>query len=169
MDQHSVKADAMPYRPCAGIVLLNQQCNIWIGRRCTDMVSDENRYRWQMPQGGIDEGEDPRTAALRELREETGVRSAEIAGESDWILYDLPPEAIGRALRGKYRGQRQKWFAAHFTGEEAEIDLFGHAGQQEFDAWRWAEPAEVLELIVPFKRAAYEQVMRTFAHLFVPG
>ena len=119
-----------------------------------------------MPQGGIDGHEDPKAAALRELYEETGIRSVKVLSESrEWIDYDLPREAVGIALKGKFRGQRQKWFAMRFTGREDEIDLKPPGHKPEFDAWRWAASSEVLELIVGFKRAAYEAVLAEFAHL----
>ncbi|MGO8954412.1 MAG: RNA pyrophosphohydrolase [Rhodomicrobium sp.] len=158
--------NSLPYRPCAGIVLLNAEGRIWVGRRFDDLVQQEAERRWQMPQGGIDEHEDAEAAALRELYEETGVRSVEILAVSqEWIYYDLPPEAVGIALKGKYRGQRQKWFAMRFTGDEGEIDLRAAGHKPEFDAWRWATTSEVLELIVGFKRPAYETVLAEFAHL----
>ena len=112
-----------------------------------------------MPQGGIDEGEDPQVAALRELAEETAVTSAEIIAESrGWYNYDLPEHLIGKSWKGKYRGQTQKWFALRFTGEDSEIDLAPPGHKQEFDQWRWAPMDEVMDLIVPFKRQVYEQV-----------
>jgi putative (di)nucleoside polyphosphate hydrolase len=159
----------LPYRPCVGIVLLNAKGLIWLGRRFDGLVGKENGKRWQMPQGGIDANENPKAAALRELYEETGVRSAEILNESaDWIHYDLPPEAVGIALKGRYRGQRQKWFAMRFRGEEREIDLQPRGHKPEFDAWRWATAGEALDLIVDFKRPAYIAVLAEFAHLAAP-
>lgn len=160
---------ALPYRLGVGIVVLNADRQVWIGRRCQDFVTDEIVNRWQMPQGGIDGDEDPRQAALRELWEETGIRSVELLAETDWLSYDLPREAVGRALKGKYRGQRQKWFAVLFTGDEREIDLQCQASHKpEFDAWRWASSDEVVSLIVSFKRPIYVEVMRAFAPFFTP-
>ncbi len=157
---------ALPYRPCVGIVLLNADGLIWLGRRIGELVEEEYDYRWQMPQGGIDADEDPKAAAYRELYEETGVRSVEVLAETkNWVHYDLPPEAVGIALKGKYRGQRQKWFAMRFTGAEQEVDLQPAGHKPEFDAWRWASANEVLKLIVNFKRSAYEAVLAEFAHL----
>ena len=115
-----IDPNTLPYRPCVGIMLLNAEGLIWIGRRFEDLVSQEYEKRWQMPQGGIDKGEDPKVAAVRELHEETGVTSASIIAESKrWIQYDLPPETVGKAMKGKFRGQEQKWFAMRFTGDEA--------------------------------------------------
>jgi putative (di)nucleoside polyphosphate hydrolase len=159
---------ALPYRPCAGIALLNRQGRIWVGRRFDDLVQQETVKLWQMPQGGIDPNEDPETAARRELYEETGVHSVAVLAESKkWIDYDLPPEAMGIALQGKYRGQRQKWFAMRFTGDESEIDLTAGGHKPEFNAWRWATATEVLDLVVPFKRPVYEAVIAEFEPLLV--
>jgi putative (di)nucleoside polyphosphate hydrolase len=161
-----VDPNSLPYRPCAGIVLLNAEGLVWIGRRFDELVQQEALRRWQMPQGGIDKNEEPEAAARRELHEETGVRSVEILAKSkDWIYYDLPPEAVGIALKGKYRGQRQKWFAMRFTGKEKEIQLSQKGHKAEFDAWRWAPASEVLDLIVGFKRPAYEAVFKEFGTL----
>ncbi|WP_038035416.1 RNA pyrophosphohydrolase [Thermopetrobacter sp. TC1] len=153
----------LPYRPCVGVALFNPEGLVWIGRRA-DKPNDEGKgLWWQMPQGGIDEGEDPRTAALRELAEETGVKSARIIAEApDWYTYDLPEHLIGKAWGGRYRGQKQKWYAALLDGPEEEIDISGHGHPPEFDAWRWAPLQELPELIVPFKRGVYEQVVEAF-------
>ncbi len=162
------------YRPCVGVMLLNDSGEAFIGRRrpkgAYDLVSA--RFEWQMPQGGVDEGEKPIEAALRELYEETNVRSAVVLGEIEsWLSYDLPPEA-GRRWKGEYIGQTQKWFAMRFTGDESEIDIANPAGgahQPEFDAWRWEKPARLPQLIVPFKRHVYEQVVREFLPFFAPA
>jgi putative (di)nucleoside polyphosphate hydrolase len=155
--------DELPYRPCAGIMLANMQGKIFVGQRMDRL---EGTGAWQMPQGGIDKGEDPRTAGLRELAEETAVTSAEIIAESShWYNYDLPEHLIGKSWTGKYRGQTQKWLALRFTGDDTEIDLAPLGHKQEFDQWRWARMDELIELIVPFKRQVYEQVIAEFRHL----
>jgi putative (di)nucleoside polyphosphate hydrolase len=147
-------------------MLLNNAGLAWIGRRA-DKPNDEGAGQWwQMPQGGIDKGEDPRAAGMRELYEETSVRSAEIIAEApEWYKYDLPAHLVGKSWGGRYRGQTQKWFALRFTGEDGEIDLHPPGHKQEFEAWRWAPVNEVLDLIVPFKRPVYEQVIAVFRHL----
>jgi putative (di)nucleoside polyphosphate hydrolase len=158
----------LPYRPCVGIMLINGDGLVWIGRRLPKWQGDRSAYIWQMPQGGITPGEDPQAAALRELEEETAVRSVEPLAEAPgWLTYDLPEELLGIALKGRYRGQRQKWFAMRFTGDDAEIDISARAGHKaEFDDWRWAPAAEIPQLIVSFKRQIYLDVVRTFeAHL----
>ena len=164
-------ASALPgYRPCVGIMVLNRAGDVWLGRRCDAPAEPEGPGTWwQMPQGGIDESEDPAVAALRELCEETGIRSVTIVGESPtWYTYDLPANLRGTAWGGRYRGQKQKWFALRFTGEDSEVTLVQPGHKPEFDAWRWARPAELLDLVVPFKRDVYAQVIRDFAALAVP-
>jgi putative (di)nucleoside polyphosphate hydrolase len=161
-----VDPETLPYRPCAGIVLLNSEGLVWIGRRFDELIQQEALKRWQMPQGGIDEKEDPESAARRELQEETGVQTVEVLDKTKhWIYYDLPREAVGKALKGKYRGQRQLWFAMRFTGDKSEIKLDQHGHKPEFEAWRWASGTEVLNLIVDFKRPAYEAVLGEFRRL----
>ena len=156
----------LPYRACVGVMLLNRDKLVWLGRRC-DKANDEGVGQWwQMPQGGIDEGENPASAALRELEEETSARSAEIITETPgWLVYDLPGHLIGVSWGGRYRGQKQKWFAARFLGEDAEFNLSPEGHKPEFDAWRWAPMEELSGLVVPFKRHVYEQVVAAFRHL----
>jgi putative (di)nucleoside polyphosphate hydrolase len=158
----------LPYRLNVGIMVLNAKGQIWIGRRPDSVNDPEGRGTWwQMPQGGIDDNEDPAKAALRELYEETNIKSATIIGETkDWHTYDLPPEVIPRAWGGKYRGQKQKWFAARFTGLDAEISITPPAGHDvEFIEWRWGSIDELPALIVPFKRDVYTAVLAEFGHL----
>lgn len=159
----------LPYRACVGVALFNAAGLVFVGKRRTDKIgaTHEGGYAWQMPQGGIDPGEDPLQAALRELYEETNIRSVELIAEApDWYRYDLPAEVMSRALKGRYRGQTQKWFAFRFTGEESEINVQAPGGgvhRPEFGDWRWERLENLPGLIVPFKRGVYEQVVRTFA------
>ncbi|MEQ1611394.1 MAG: RNA pyrophosphohydrolase [Hyphomicrobiaceae bacterium] len=156
------------YRLNVGIMVLNRDGLVWVGSRKDTPADPEGPGAWwQMPQGGIDEGEDPAKAALRELWEETGMRTVTPLAESkDWLTYDLPAELIGKAWGGKYRGQRQKWFAMRFEGEETEINIVPEPGHAvEFVAWRWAKAADLPSLIVPFKRDVYTQILAEFAHL----
>lgn len=153
-------------------MVLNRAGRVFIGRRSNGPEHVDDTHAWQMPQGGVDPGEDTWLAALRELHEETNIRSVErLAEMKEWLTYDIPPEIIGRRWRGKYRGQRQKWYAVRFTGDEREIDPLhppdGH--KPEFLAWRW-EPMENLPtLIIPFKRKVYEQVVTAFGYLAAPS
>ena len=160
MSQHA----NLPYRPNVGAVLFNAAGLIFVARRADFPNAEGPAGGWQLPQGGIDADEDPRSAVLRELAEEIGTGRADIIGEHpDWLTYDLPPELLGRALGGRYRGQRQRWFALRFTGTDADIrlDLDPHP---EFDAWRWAPLADLPALAVPFKRSIYEILAVSFAH-----
>ncbi len=158
----------LPYRPNVGIALFNPQGKVWVGKRLDSPGDGEGTGTWwQMPQGGVDEGEELMAAALRELYEETSVRSVSLVAEApDWLLYDLPPERIGKIWGGKYRGQKQKWFAFRFEGEDSEIDIDRPGGgkhKPEFMAWRWQELATLPDTIVPFKRDVYVRVATIFA------
>jgi putative (di)nucleoside polyphosphate hydrolase len=160
----------LPYRPCAGAALFNQAGKVFVGRRRTkEGQPNKATLEWQMPQGGIDEGEDPREAAMRELFEETNVRSIELLAEApDWYSYDLPPEAVGGGWTLKYRGQTQKWFAFRFSGPDSQIDVASPGEgrhKPEFDAWRWEDLESLPGLIVPFKRSVYRKVVAAFRHL----
>jgi putative (di)nucleoside polyphosphate hydrolase len=163
-----MRFEDLPYRPCVGVLVLNRDRHAFIGRRIEGPEHIDATHAWQMPQGGIDSGEEAWPAALRELHEETNIRSVERLGEiADWLQYDIPREIVGQAWQGKYRGQTQKWFAMRFTGDESEIDVGHPAGTQEaeFSAWRWEPMENIPSLVVPFKRAVYERVVREFAHL----
>ena len=150
---------SLPYRPCVGIMLFNREGLVFVARRI-DMVSDA----WQMPQGGIDPGEAPVDAAFREMGEEIGTRAAEVLAETDdWLDYDLPVELIGKLWRGRYRGQRQKWFALRYLGADNEIDI--ETDTPEFAEWKWVEPPQLPDLIVPFKRDLYAELVKRFGHL----
>lgn len=156
----------MAYRPNVGIMLVNGKGKVWLGRRIVQGQHDETEAQaslWQMPQGGIDEGETPIMAARRELREETGIEATGVLAQTKgWLYYDLPRDMIGRALKGQYRGQKQKWFLMRFNGRDHEIDLQANGHEVEFDAWRWADIDELARLVVPFKRAVYKRVVEAF-------
>ena len=164
-----VKREDLPYRDCVGICVINKNNKVWIGNRVGSSELSKSSYTWQMPQGGIDKDEDPLTAAKRELFEETSIHSITLLSEAeDWFHYDLPDELIGVGLKGKFRGQRQRWFAFRFDGGDEEINILnpGDGDQhQEFEDWRWADLSEVPELIVPFKRKVYDQVVEAFQKL----
>ena len=150
---------SLPYRPCAGVMLINREGRVFVGQRL-----DSTLEAWQMPQGGIDKGEAPYDAAVRELWEETGVRAdlVELVAEGpEELFYDLPQELIGVLWKGRWRGQRQRWFLFRFLGEDGDINIA--TAEPEFRAWRWADPADLVDLIVPFKRELYRNVLDVFA------
>ena len=158
----SDQIEALPYRPCVGILLLNAADRVFVGRRIDTAKEGENI--WQMPQGGIDKGETPAAAALRELREEIGTDKAEIIAESrQWLRYDLPPHLLGKVWKGRYRGQKQRWFALRFLGRDGDIDL--NTEHPEFDAWQWVELDDLPNLVIPFKRDTYRAVVSEFKGL----
>lgn len=152
----------LPYRPCVGVVLINAEGRIFAGQRL-----DSTADAWQMPQGGIDDGEKPREAALRELWEETGVTADLVdfvTKTEDWVTYDLPPELLGKVWGGKFRGQRQKWFLYRFLGRDDQVNIATQ--HPEFSRWRWIGATEMVASIVPFKRKVYEEVVAAFrSHL----
>jgi putative (di)nucleoside polyphosphate hydrolase len=168
--QKPVDSESLPYRPCVGMMVLNREGLVWVGHRIAEPDGEMagSRQLWQMPQGGIDEDEDPLPAARRELYEETGMESLELVAETPgWINYDLPPQLVGTVWKGKYRGQTQKWLAFRFLGDESEIRVNpppqGH--EAEFDRWEWRRMDDLAGLVVPFKRKVYDQVVAAFRHL----
>jgi putative (di)nucleoside polyphosphate hydrolase len=153
----------LPYRPCVGVMLVNAEGLAFVGKRIDNKEGDW----WQMPQGGIDDGEDLRECALRELREETGIAEdlvTLIAQAREELFYDLPEELIGKLWRGRYRGQRQSWFLARFSGSDGDVRLDAHE-PPEFCEWKWIEPDLLPELIVPFKKRVYRAVLEEFREL----
>jgi putative (di)nucleoside polyphosphate hydrolase len=159
MSRPHLRHDDLPYRPCVGVMLINREGEVFVGRRIDQTVEG-----WQMPQGGIDEGETPVEAAMRELEEETGTNKAVVLREMDgWLAYDLPVHLLGVALHGRYRGQRQKWIAMRFTGDDSDINIA--TAEPEFGQWKWLAMEALPRLIVPFKRDTYMQVIAAFQDL----
>ena len=157
-----LRHDDLPYRPCVGIMLINREGLVFVGRRI-----DQTIEGWQMPQGGIDEGETPLEAGLREMKEEVGTDKASLLAEMDeWLTYDLPQHLLGVALHGRYRGQRQKWLALRFTGEDSDIDI--RTAEPEFGSWKWLALEALPRLIVPFKRDTYARVIAAFRDIAGP-
>lgn len=149
----------LPYRPCVGVMLMNAEGAIFVGQRLDSKVS-----AWQMPQGGIEKGEDPKAAALRELWEETGIKPelvSVVAETQDWLRYELPFDLVPRLWKGRYRGQKQKWFLMQFSGQDSDINI--ETEHPEFSAWRWLESDNLVDNIVPFKRDVYSSVLSAFA------
>jgi putative (di)nucleoside polyphosphate hydrolase len=165
-----IRMSSLSYRLCVGVMLFNASGLVFIGRRKNKRLVEHSApgFEWQMPQGGIDKGEEPIAAARRELKEETNISSTRLIAQSaQWYTYDLPENISKSAWKGRYRGQTQKWFALRFEGDETEINIHHPAGghKPEFDAWRWEHVDRLAELIIPFKRPVYERVIAEFAHL----
>jgi putative (di)nucleoside polyphosphate hydrolase len=163
MPEPKINPADLPYRPCVGLMVLNRDGKVFVGKRV-----DQTIESWQMPQGGIDPGEEPRQTALRELSEEIGTTKVEFIREHpDWLTYDLPPQLVGVAWKGQFRGQKLKWFAVRFLGTDEDINL--KTEHQEFSDWKWADVDDLLRLIVPFKRETYAQVIAAFSDLARPA
>ena len=146
-----------PYRPCVGIFLLNNDDLVFAGRRI-----DSRAEAWQMPQGGIDAGESPLQACMREMREEIGTNTAELVSQhDDWLYYDIPLPLADRLWQGRYKGQKQKWMALRFTGDDSDINIATE--EPEFCEWKWLSPHDLVDLAVPFKRDIYQNVLAAFA------
>lgn len=162
-----IDPDSLPYRPCVGTLVVNRDGLVLVGHRADGPEEPEGPGSWwQMPQGGIDDGEDAEAAAYRELYEETSIRSVSLIAESrGWFTYDLPAELLGKAWKGRYRGQTQKWFALRFEGADSEINIETPGGghhKPEFNAWKWTPLATLTDLVVPFKRDVYAQIVAEF-------
>ena len=170
MSHKPKSVDELPYRLCVGVALFDRKGRVWAGRRADAPDEAEGAGTWwQMPQGGLDKDEDPYEGALRELYEETSVRSVSlIRAAPGWLKYDLPVELIGRSWGGRYRGQKQKWFAMRFGGDDAEVNIAPPGHPVEFDSWRWAPASDLLDLVVPFKRDVYAAVLAEIGHLARP-
>lgn len=164
--RHEPRHDALAYRPCVGLCVFNPAGRVFLGQRLKGPEHVDATYSWQLPQGGIDPGEEPFEAALRELYEETSIRSVtRLAEVEDWLTYDLPGRVAKDAWKGRFRGQTQKWFALRFTGSEAEIDIAQPGGgghKPEFSTWRWEDIDRVADLVIPFKRDVYVRVVKEF-------
>ena len=159
----TVRHEDLPFRPCVGVMLINDEGLVFVGRRIDQTVEG-----WQMPQGGIDMGENPEQAALRELKEEIGTNKAKLLREMDgWLDYDLPAHLVGVALKGRYRGQRQKWLAMRFTGTDKDINVA--TDEPEFGEWKWLAMEALPRMIVPFKRDTYTKVIEAFRDLAFPA
>ena len=155
----SKRSLVLPYRPCAGIMLLNNKGKVFVARRI-----DTDTEAWQMPQGGIENGEDPKGAAIRELEEETGITQADIIAEyQDWLTYDLPDKLYGKVWKGRYGGQTMKWYVMRFHGEDSDINI--KTRHPEFSSWRWVDMNDLQEIIVPFKRDIYKALSEKFYYL----
>jgi putative (di)nucleoside polyphosphate hydrolase len=155
----SKRSLVLPYRPCAGIMLLNNKGKVFVARRI-----DTDTEAWQMPQGGIENGEDPKVAAIRELEEETGITQADIIAEyQDWLTYDLPDKLYGKVWKGLYGGQTMKWYVMRFHGEDSDINI--KTRHPEFSSWRWVDMNDLQEIIVPFKRDIYKALSEKFYYL----
>lgn len=149
----------LPYRRCAGIMMLNKQGQVFVAKRI-----DTDIEAWQMPQGGIDEGEEPQQAAIRELEEETGVRDVTVMAEyENWLAYDLPDELYGKVWKGKYGGQTMKWYVMRFNGDDDDIDI--ETEHAEFSTWKWTNMHELEDIIVPFKKEIYRKLAAQFSYL----